>query len=112
MIKMISKFIAKRWLELHKDDYLVLNVTNTTISGYELYKDMSLYLFLYCVAMFLLVFGVPIGVLFLTHYSILLTIASFCFCVISCMLITLIISLKIVSAVRNEILNLLEKIKK
>jgi len=112
MIKMISKFIAKKWLESHKDDHLVLNVTNTTISGYELYKDMSLYFVLYCVAMFLLVFGVPVGVLFLTHYSILLTIASFCFCVIMGMYITIRIATKILSDVHNETLNLIEKIKK
>lgn len=109
---MISKFITKRWLELHKDDHLVLNVTNTTISGYELYKDMSLYFFLYCVAMFLLVFGVPIGILFLTHYSILLTITSFCFCVILGMYITIRIVTKILSDVHKETSNLIEKIKK
>lgn len=77
MIKFISSFLAKRWLEKHKDDNATLGIGNQVVSGIDFYGDIMLYIVLYGIFLLLLLFGVPIGVLFLTGYAIGWTILSF-----------------------------------
>ncbi len=106
MIKFITKFLAKRWLEKHKDGNLVFNVTNFTITGYEFFQDLLIYFIIFG----LIIIGLPIGIFFLTHsvgWTIFLGVLGF---IIGFFMI-IITMYKVMKNIHGEILYLIEKTK-
>ena len=111
MIKLISKYLAKRWVEKHKDEYVILSVTDTSIKALDLYQDMTMYILLYGFLMFLWVIGVPVGVLYLSDYSVLWTILTLLFTILSGLILTISIVIGIAKNISSEIFNLVNKLR-
>lgn len=103
MIKFLSKFLAKRYVEKHKADNLKLSVTNLAIRGIDFYSDMILYVILYGVVTAIVVLGIPTGICFLTHYSIGLTILTFFVCFFTMLIFTIRLVLNIGRSIREDI---------
>ncbi len=67
MIKFISKYIAKKYINRHKDDGTLINITNNTIKSIDIYEDLVIYTVIYIICSILVIIGVPIGTYLLTR---------------------------------------------
>ena len=110
MIKPIVKFLAKQWVDKHKNDSLVMNLTDKTITGYEIYTDFLMYIILYGLLMFIWIIGIPVGTLYLSGMSIGWTILSFFLCLITAFIFTIVVFVGIIKGIHKEIINLINKL--
>lgn len=108
MIKFLSKFLAKRYVEKHKGDNLKLSVTNLAIRGLDFYSDMILYVILYGIITAIVVLCIPTGICFLTHFSIGLTILTFFVCFFTMLIFTFKLIFNIGRSIREDV-NLIVK---
>lgn len=110
MIKFISKYLAKKWLDKHKSDTLTLEITQKSFSMWDMYQDMGMFLLLYILGVILLIIGCPILVLFLSGYSIGLTLLSFIVSVIIVSVVTTKLISNYINVLQDEILGTLGRI--
>ena len=68
MIKFISKQIAKRYINKHREDGKLIGITNTTIKGVEFYMEAFTYIVLYVIASLIWLIGIPMTIFFLTNF--------------------------------------------
>jgi ABC-type multidrug transport system fused ATPase/permease subunit len=110
MIKFFSKYLAKKWLDKHKNDTLTLEITQKSFSMWDMYQDMGLFLFLYILGVILLIIGGPILVLFLSGYSISLTLLSFIVSIIIVSVVTTKLISNYINVLQDEIMGTLGRI--
>jgi len=109
MTKFIAKQIAKKYIENHQHDDIKTNLIHNTIRGIEFYQDVPIYIILYIVLFILFVIGIPVGVLFLTDYSIWWTILSFFGCFVGGIIISIKLAKSFILSVKKEIEIILNK---
>ena len=110
--KASCEIFSKRWVGKHKNDSLVMNVTDKTISGIELYTDLGMYIILYGLFMFIWTVGIPVGVLYLSGMSIGWTVLSFFLCLIIGVIFTIALITGLVRGLHKEIIELVNEFKK
>lgn len=102
MIKKISSMIAKKWLSENKTD---LGKTEyMALKWIDVYKDLSLYVFFYILFLLIMIIGIPLLILFLTHYGIGWTILTFLVSLIFSVIITFKLIINIISDIKKDAL--------
>lgn len=107
MIKFISKFLAKRYVEKHKSDNIILNTANLVFNKVEFYSDLTMYIILYSLVTVLFIIGIPLGIFILTQ-SIGYTILSFLISFIIGIGHSLMLARNIFISVRRDIYTILK----
>lgn len=111
MKNFIVKFLAKKFVNKHKDDSVFMGLTDKTIRGYDFTSDMFLFGILWVIGLFVFIFGVPTLFYFL-GWGWGTSIVTFIVTLLIGIITTIVVSYDIITKLYKEIVETLELIRK